>query len=1537
MQRVKVGLWIIACPFIIIFLLAAALYLPPVQQWAVNIASNNASKATGMDVTVERVRLAFPLDLSIEGVKVVKQDSVLPQKPDTVAYIRRAVVDVQLWPLLQSEVNVNTIEIVGTTINTMDMVPQARVKGNIGRMTLTGGRPVAEIQLKSSEVLLKKAIFDNAHLDIALTDSVVEDTTTTPNQWKIRLEELSLSNSDILLHTPGDTLQVGCNVKSLIAQQGFFDLGKSLYQLSSLRINGTYISYDNTFASGMPKGALDYNHLALNDLNTQIDSLSFNNSDIRLHIKSMAMKERSGLAIKSLNANIVMDSTKIMVEGVLNTFSSNIATQLSMDFNALDTIRQKGDNGRIKARIDATLSKQDIAILLSAASMEDIGKQLPYHPITIKGEAEGNLFKVFVKSLNIEIPTLFSVDANGNAKGFRNLASTPYHKDFTASLHADMKTYQLTPLVRQFASAISVPATHATVDFNIKGADCNVDIMAQEGRGNITAHGKLNIAAMAYDAKMEIERLNISHFLKGAGIGLFTGKASVSGRGTDFLSPKTNLRAKAEVKKCAYGKYDINNIDSDIELKNGRAYATINAHNQLVDGTVQLDALIHTKKLDATLMTEIAYIDFYSLKLVDKPLKLSACSHIDIMSDFRNKYVVQGNMGDIAITDSSKTYKPDDITLDILTDKDTTMAKMYCGDFMLRLNAQGGYKRLAGSTDRLTDVIKQQLANRTIDQLQLRKALPRMSLALHSSKENPIYRFIKYYEMDYDKIDATISTSYEDGINANILMTGIATQGYTLDTVAVRVNSTNEPYAIFYKGYIQNVAPNDYVFCANFDGEVLEHGISVNTILKDADNAIGLRLGAEATMTDEGIKLHLTPETPIIGYEQFKLKPDNFILLDRNNRMFADVSMVSDKGTGIMIYSTDTENNSDALQDITLSINNLDIQRILSAIPYAPQASGMLNGDVHIVQDNEQAFTISSSINTRNLIYEGCTIGDLGTEIVYMPTTDGTHHIDGIMSLNNDEIGTIQGAYNFETSQIDANLALSKFPMQIINGFIPDRIIGLEGFAEGTLSVQGSTNAPLVNGELYLESSSLVSTPYGVKMRFDDDPIRIEDSKLLFENFQMYANNNQPLTAYGSLDFSNPDHIMLDLRMRAENFLLIDSKETKQSEVYGKAYVNFFAYLKGELDKLQVNGLLDVLPTTNIFYILRDSPLSNDNRLKELVTFTNFNAKDGIEITRPTVDGLNINFNVSVKSGSHIKCWLNDARNNYLDIIGDGDLKWRYANDEMTMTGRYTISEGEIKYSLPVIPLKTFVITDGSYIEFTGDMMNPRLNITAKETKKASVNINGTNRMVTFNTGVVLTKTLNDMGLEFVIEAPEDNTVTDELNMKSKEERGKLAVTMLTTGMYLSDGNTSTFSMNSALNSFLQSEISNIAGSALKTLDVSFGMDNSTEEDGTIHTNYSFKFAKRFWNNRLSISVGGKISTGPDVSGQNKSFFDNVELQYRLSDVSNKYTNLFYNRSVYDYLEGYVGQYGGGFLWKKKIQTLNELWKNSNDIKDSIR
>ena len=150
---------------------------------------------------------------------------------------------------------------------------------------------------------------------------------------------------------------------------------------------------------------------------------------------------------------------------------------------------------------------------------------------------------------------------------------------------------------------------------------------------------------------------------------------------------------------------------------------------------------------------------------------------------------------------------------------------------------------------------------------------------------------------------------------------------------------------------------------------------------------------------------------------------------------------------------------------------------------------------------------------------------------------------------------------------------------------------------------------------------------------------------------------------------------------------------------------------------------------------------------------------------------------------------------------------------------------------------------------------------------------------------------------------------------------------MLTTGMYLADGNTKGFTMNSALSAFLNSQINQISNKALRSLDVSIGVDNSINNSGAIHTDYSFKFAKRFWNNRLKVSIGGKLSSGVDAATQNETFFDNVTLEYRLSPTSNKYLNLFYQRDDYDWLEGNVSKFGGGFIWKRKLDSLKDLFR----------
>ena len=1001
----------------------------------------------------------------------------------------------------------------------------------------------------------------------------------------------------------------------------------------------------------------------------------------------------------------------------------------------------------------------------------------------------------------------------------------------------------------------------------------------------------------------------------------------MKGQGTDFLSPRTRLMADAKIQRLRYGHWNLDNMDVVANVQNGHALADIDSRNPLINGKINVDALLNTKKLNATITTDLNGIDLYKMRLVDKPLAIGLCGHVDVTSDMKMNHYVSGLISDITVKDSVKTLRSEFVGLHINTTNDTTILRLQSGDFIVKVDGSGNYEQLLKQITVFSDSASAQYAKNIIDQPALRRLLPTLKIHVESKRENPLVTILKSQDVDFKQLLFDMDTSPATGVNGNGYVHSLTYDDIRLDTINFRLTQRKE--RLSFGGQIRNNKRNpQFVFNALFDGVLQERGATFGVRYYDADNKMGARIGAQAEMLDSGLHFRLVPETPTLGYKLFKLNPDNYLFLGNNKKVKANVDLLAEDGMGVKIYSADSD--PTALQDITISLNKFNLDEVTSVIPYMPRMTGMLQGDYHVVQDAQGHISVASDMAVRNMTYERSPIGNVSTELLYLQKGDSAHAVEARLMKDDMEIGLLSGTY-YDVGQgsLDADLKLMHLPLNIVNGFVPDHLFGLQGYADGEMTVHGSLSRPHVNGEIYLDSSYVESVPYGVTLRFDNDPVRVVDSKLLLDNFTLYSYNENPLNIQGSVDFSDLDRMMIDVRMRARNFQVIGAKENPHSIAYGKAFVNVFASMRGPADNLNMRGRLEVLGTTDMAYILRDTPLTTDNQLDNLVKFKDFSDTTQVVVTRPSLTGFTMDMTLEVSNGAHIMAYLNADHSNFIDLMGGGTLRMSYtAADNLRLTGRYTLSNGEMKYSLPVIPLKTFTIQNGSYIEFTGDLMNPTLNITATERTKATVSgNNGVGRSVDFDCGVIITKTLKDMGLEFTLDAPEDMQLHSELQSLGVEQRGKLAVTMLTTGMYLADGNTQPFSMNSALSSFLNSEISSITGNALRTLDLSFGVDQTLDGTGQTHTDYSFKFAKRFLNNRLKVTVGGMVSSGAELQQRNSSFFDNVSLEYRLDDSANKYLSLFFQNNAYDWLDGYTQKYGGGFIWRRRLQRFTDIFR----------
>ena len=1542
----KYAKWVVGValtPVLLIILLTVLLYMPPVQNWAVKQVAAYASESTGMDISVEHVELVFPLKLGVEGVKVLQPIDSLKNNPDiflrnqkdTVADIRRMVVDVQLLPLFSNQVMVDELNFTKMKVNTTHFIHEARIKGDVGSLRLMAHG----IDLGKEHVNVNHVLLSDAKLSVELSDTVPPDTTPSSNFWKINIQKLKLKNTDFTLHMPGDTLQVNAYFGDVLAQTTYLDLYKGLYQVGTLDWKNGRVKYDNNFER--PVVGVDFNHLALREMALKADSFYYCDSKLDVKIRKAQFKEKSGLAVNQMTGRFVMDSLKLQLPDVyLRTPVSNLQAHVDMD---LDAFADKNP-GKVMAQVNGSLGRSDLMLFMADALPKAMLRRWPYYPLSVEGTFRGNLQQASFSGLRLSLPTAFQLSADGRLSNLTDMAR------LRANVNLKARTYQL-----DFLTAMLDPSLMREIripsgigiqgNLNVDGTKYATKMAVAEGKGSLKLDAKVetklrkdgsfDMNRLAYLAKVQAKNVQVKHFLPKQDLSSFTGTLEAKGMGIDMLSPKTTLNAKAHIAQVHYGKYKLGNVLAVAHVANGKIHADVDSKNQYLKGLVSVDALTNTKTLQATLTADVRDANLYLLKVTQKPMNVQLCGHVDLRSDLKYNHQLWATMGNITLQTPEKVYRPVGVNVDILSRRDTTHAIAECGDFRLHMDAHGGYQMLLNRLEGLQKELLVQLRNRRIDQVKIRSQFPLGHISLSTGKDNFISRFINYCGYQFKAVDMDLAASPITGLNGYLNVDSLVAGGVQLDTIRALVHTQGD--TIRYSARVQNNRNNpQYVFKALVDGELQEQGSNIDARIYDANNKLGVDVGLAALLLDNGVKISLIDTHPILGYKKFTANEDNYLMLGNDDRVSANLVLKAAGDMGVRIYSNDE--NEDALQDLTVSMSNFNLDKVLSVIPYMPDISGIMDGDFHIVQTKED-LSVSSNLKIDNLVYEKCPMGDVGSEFVYMPKSDGSHYVDGILNYEGEEVATVKGTYKSEgNGYLDANVDMEKLPLHFINGFVPDQIIGLKGYGEGKLALKGALNKLDVEGEVYLDSAYLVSVPYGVTMRFANDPVRIIGSKLLFENFMMYANNESPLNLQGDLDFTDVGNMLLNIRMRAQNFLLIDAKENARSEAFGKAYVNFYGMMQGPLSNLNMRGKLDVLGNTDMTYVLRESELTTDTQLDELVKFTDFKSGKAAVVEKPTLEGFNMSMSISIDESAHILCALNADKTNYIDLMGGGDLRMGYSSAAgITLTGKYTLNDGEMKYSLPIIPLKTFNIQDGSYIQFKGDPFNPTLNITALENVKATVNEGeGNGRQVDFNCGVMLTQTLEKPGIQFIISASNDSNLQDELNSMSVEERGKIAITMLASGMYLASGNTSSFSMNSALTSFLNSEINNIAGTAMRSigLDMGLSVDNSTNASGALHTDYNFKFAKRFFNNRLSFSVGGQVSTGAEMENarnDNNMFFNNVELQYRLNKGASMYVRAFYNNNTYDWLEGQIGEYGAGFTWRRKLAKFTDIFRFKSD------
>ena len=1482
--------WVILTPILLFVVLMILLYVPPVQNFLRKQATVYASQATGMQINVGRIDLRFPLNLLVRDVEVV-------QAPDTLLTLASLNVHVQAMPLFKGKIEVDDITIQRVAVNSANLIEGMQIRGVLGRFFLESHG----VDLGNELAVINRAELSDTHIGLILTDTTTTekpDTASAPVNWKVNLHALNLKNVSFSMQLPADSMRMAAHVGEATVNDVSADLKQQFYGLRSFLLTGASVNYDT--GNALPAEGFDPSHIALRDIRIGIDSVLYQGRNMNAVIREFSMNERSGLSVTSLTGRVFADSTLIRVPyfRLLTPHSEmNLTAQTYWELVNIPT------TGRLTARFNALIGKQDV--LLFAGELPDAFKDAyPFRPLVVQAGTEGNLKSMQISRFKIDLPGAFSLDGGGELYNLMDSVTR------SAAIDLKMRTGNLnflTALADMKPGAPLVIPDSMLLDarLGMEGPkyDARLQLKEKEGRLNLTAN--LNTNTEVYSADLKIEDLQVNHFLPHDSIYELTTSLSARGRGLDFTSYRSVATVNASIDKLHYADYRISGIELSGAVKNAVATAQLTSDNALLKMKADAEYHLAHRYPDGKVELDVTSLD--TEKLVGVSLGKEKVLAFQFTGEVR---------------------------------KERVFTHLTSGDLKLNLSARAGLEPLIRQSTHFADILMRQLDNKELNHAELRKALPTAIFSFSAGRNNPMAWYLATQKISYQDASVKIGCAPDWGINGKASLHALKIDTLQLDTIFLTLKQDTSRISL-HGGVINGPKNPQISFKSILTGEIRDKDAELTAQYINDKGKTGLLFGVNAKPLyggrgkGNGIALTLIPEEPVIAFHKFRFEEHhNWIYLHNNMRVYANVDMQDNEGMGIRMQSLPSDTVS--LQNMDVELRRIRLDELFRILPYMPDITGLLSAEAHYIQ-TENSLELSAEASIDELTYERQRIGDVSLGATWLPGEAGKQYVNTYLTHEGTEIMVADGALYPTISGKDSivvNSTLEHFPLTIANVFVPDQVVTLSGDMDGDLHITGYTDTPLINGGLSLDSVSVYARQADARFTFDNRPIQVQNNRIVFDKFAIYTTSKNPFSIDGYVDFRDMSRPMANLKLFAENYTLLNAKRTKESMVYGKVFVDLDATVRGPLEALMMRGNVNLLGNTDVTYVLTDSPLTVQDRLSDLVTFTSFADTTSLnkeEVPTLSLGGLDMIMTVHIDPAVRLKADLSADRSSRVELEGGGDLSLQYTpQGDLTLTGRYTLTGGMMKYALPVIPLKEFQIQNGSYVDWTGNPMDPLLNFRATERMRASVSQeDGTSRMVNFDISIVVKNRLDNLSLAFEIDAPDDASVQNQLAGMGPDERSKQAVAMLATGIFLADsgsGGGMNLNMGAALNSVLASQINALTGN-MKNASLSFGVEDHDDSDaGGKRTDYSFRYSQRLFNDRFQIVLGGKVSTGANATNDVESFIDNISLEYRLDQSGTRYIRLFHNKNYESVFEGEITETGVGLVLRKKMDRLSELF-----------
>ena len=1497
-------------PLLLMFTAIVLLYIPPIQKFVVERACDFVNKRSEFKLGIETFHLSFPLKATIENV-------VFSNSSNNIFTGENIEISIRPTALIKGEIELNYLSVENSHINSDTLIDGINIKGNIGNFRTTA----RNIAIAKEVADIRMLHLSDSNIEIIIGEKEEEaDSTENDINWIINLRRGNIDNLNVTLRIPADSLSLRATIEKFAAYDGAVNLGAPLYYLERASLLNGGILYDK---GDKEATAAPLDHIALNNILLETGELLYSESRIKADIRNLTLKQGNNLHLTESNILATGDKEKITIEKLLLRTTNGTTAQMSAIVPL--TIIKNPEEGFISGELSTHIDKRDLIGFLTPENYSAL-QQLPDSMLDATIGIKGNLNSLSIERLKAEIPTIVRLSANGTA----NNLLTP--DDIAADICIDGTINNISEIIYAHNIPDSINERQATIGgtFKMQGAQFYTNISIESDSSSLQATAAYNTKEEKFKTNAEIYNLHLKNIIPDIPLHSATLKMEAEGCGTDIFDPRTHYNCNIAIDSIHYDKYRFKAIEFTARQHLSDSEIELYSKSPNLQLEFRADTYIDSTRIDSRAKLNLNKADFQNLGITDAPLNLAFNMNIQAESNLLETHSINIQGNDFKLETNDRTFTPAALNLEASTSPESSFLNIATGDLKIDAALSAGYKKMQKALEEIAAMYNRQLTSKqSIYYVQdFERLLPESNINVECGQKNILSNYLLFNGIRFNNFILNCNLNSNKEINATAQLFALQKEDFTLDTIRIAARQQGETINYFagVRSSATNPAKENLKFYASLFGNLNNENLKTYFIFRDNNDHIGAKIGLNTRFSPDRIEFHFDPEAILLNHP-FSFNKNNYLNIEKESIIRGDIKLTDSNNAGVQLYAL---YDSIQAQKINLELFDINLQTITKTVPFLPEIGGVVDANINY-NNGKRGIFLYGGADGKNISYNNTIIGDENIAFVYSPDDKGAHSINLSMRHYDNKVLSLSGIYKNSTQPlIIGELKLTRFPLKAGNAFIAETGATVNGYLDGVLSIKGPTDDIISNGYIRFDSVYTEIPAVGTRLHLVDDKVEIKANRLLFKNFDIYAKGATPFKINGEVDFNKFTNPKFDLRMQARNYELINAARKRGSMLYGKLFVDINAIISGSLDAINIEGRSTLLGKSNITYVMLDTPLSATNELDGLVEFVNFSDTTNIvkEKSSFNLGNSTLNLNLNIEDGARINADFDEGRNSYIELQGGGNLNLTYTSEiGMNLTGRYTLSNGQMKYSLPIIPLKTFNISNGSYIYWTGDIANPTLNITALERIVSSVTLSeGETQAVAFDVGVVLTNSLNNMGLSFTLSAPENAVVQNELNSMDKETLNKYAAAMLITGTYL--GNNGGVSVSNALSSFLDAKINDLAGSAMKSFNINVGItDVENSESGGTYKNYSFSFTKRFWNDRLTVVIGGEVNSGDTpANADNSSFINNVSLEWKISESGNRYLRLFYDKNYESILEGEITETGVGYVYKRKLDNLKELF-----------